>query len=252
MSSPGPWGSVEPPAPPPRRAPVRSSFPAGPWLLLIAAICAAVWGLSRLFPGRITGEAWGGVAGGVAVAAYMGASVLSRQQTMRRTTQHLAIWAGVVAVLLLGYSFKNELGDLGARMRSSVVPSYPVDAAGQVVITQDEDGGYYVVASVNGQPVRFLVDTGASDIVLSPADAQRLGVDLSALQFNKAVETANGKGFGAPYTADSLSLGSISLGQTPMSINKAPMSSSLLGMAFFNRLKSFRFEGGRLILQPKS
>ena len=164
----------------------------------------------------------------------------------------MAIWAGLVAVLLLGYSFQNELGGLGVRLRSAVVPSYPVDAAGQVVITQDQDGGYYVVASVNGQPVRFLVDTGASDIVLSPADAQRLGVNLSALQFNHPVETANGKGFGAAYTADSFALGSIVLGQTPMSIDKAPMSSSLLGMAFFNRLKSFRFEGGRLILQPKT
>jgi aspartyl protease family protein len=105
---------------------------------------------------------------------------------------------------------------------------------------------------VNGQPVRFLVDTGASDIVLSPADAQRLGLDPASLSFTKPVETANGIGLGASYSAADVSVGSIRLSNVPMSVNKAPMSSSLLGMAFFNRLQSFRFEGNKLYLKSRS
>ena len=83
-------------------------------------------------------------------------------------------------------------------------------------------------------------------------DAQRAGVDTAALAFTKSVETANGPGLGAPYTAGQFSIGSIQLSDVPMSVNKAPMSSSLLGMTFFNRLQSFRFEDNKLYLKPKA
>ncbi|MEI9890753.1 MAG: TIGR02281 family clan AA aspartic protease [Caulobacteraceae bacterium] len=97
------------------------------------------------------------------------------------------------------------------------------------MVGRDTDGGFYVTGQVNGQTVRFLADTGSSDIVLSPADAQRLGLDPASMQFSKSAETANGIGFGAPYKAASLAIGPIQLADVPMSVNKAAMSSSLLG-----------------------
>jgi aspartyl protease family protein len=72
------------------------------------------------------------------------------------------------------------------------------------------------------------------------------------MAFTKSFETANGVGLGAAYTAGDFSVGSIRLTNVPMSVNKAPMSSSLLGMAFFNRLQSFRFEGAKLYLKQKT
>jgi len=65
------------------------------------------------------------------------------------------------------------------------------------------------------------------------------------------VVIANGLGYGAPFTAATLQVGSIGLTNVTMSINKAPMSTSLLGMAFFNRMKSFRVEGDRLYIRPR-
>ena len=113
----------------------------------------------------------------------------------------------------------------------------------------------------------LLADDPSWHVVLAVRDrargeaaAQRLGagkrctvkqLDLASLQFNKSVETANGVGLGAPYMAGRFTVGSIELTNVPMSVNKAPMSSSLLGMAFFNRLQSFRFEGDKLYLKPK-
>jgi aspartyl protease family protein len=253
MSNPGPWSQLPPPPPPARPPPPRR--PVGlAWLGLAAAIGLAVFGLSRLFPGQVSSSSdWAAAAGGVAMAALVGARLLTRGLEVGKAVRHLAIWGGVVAVLLLAYSFKDELGPVAARLRSAIVPGYPVvTMPGEQMISRDQSGGFFVVGSVNGKPVRFLVDTGSSDIVLSPADAQRLGVDPATLRFDHPVETANGEGFGAPFTADSLTVGGIALDHVPMSINKAPMSSSLLGMAFFNRLKSFRFEGDRLYLRPRT
>ena len=252
MSKPGPWGDASAPTPAPRRKIPAGRFAAGAWLALIGACIVAVFALNRAFPGHITtSQDWIGVSGGIATVAVCSVRLFSGALGRKAAPRHLALWAGLVALLVLGYSFRGELTEVWTRVRSEAVPSAPTAAApGEMVVSRDEDGGFYVMGQVNGQPVRFLVDTGASDVVLSPADARRLGVDLSALAYGKPVETANGPGFGAAWTADSLTVGSAVISPMAMSVNKAPMSSSLLGMAFFNRMKSFRVEGSKLYLRP--
>jgi aspartyl protease family protein len=248
----GPWSRLPPApraAPPPRRG-----LHIGLWLAALAAFCAGLYGLTLLFPGRVsTGADWADVSRGVLVVAFVLAGVMSRRFRLKQLARDIAIWTAVILLGVLLYSFRGEIEGAATRVRSEIAPSYPVaSAAKELMITKDADGAFYVTGNVNGQPVRFMVDTGASDIVLSPADAQRLGLDPASMPYTRSVETANGPGLGAPYTAGDFSVGSIRLTDVPMSVNKAAMSSSLLGMAFFNRLQSFRFEGAKLYLKPKS
>ena len=113
-----------------------------------------------------------------------------------------------------------------------------------MTLGQDPEGAYHVIGQVNGQPVNFLVDTGASDIVLSPADARRLGIDVAALSFTRPYEDRERHpGQGAAFTADSLAIGQLRLSNVAMSINQAPMSTSLLGMSFFKRIDLVRVQG---------
>ena len=98
-------------------------------------------------------------------------------------------------------------------------------------------------------PYRFLVDTGASDIVLDPADAQRLGIDLGSLTFDRPFGSANGIGYGAKTVVGGLSVGPIAFTNVEVAINKTRMGSSLLGMAFLKRLKSYSVSGGKLVLR---
>jgi aspartyl protease family protein len=118
-----------------------------------------------------------------------------------------------------------------------------------MTVTAEGNGNFYVLGSVNGAPVRFLIDTGATDIVLSPSDAGRLGVDTAALVYGREAETANGAGYGASFKADSLTVGQVALTDVPMVINQAPMSASLLGVAFLKRLDSFEVRGRRMYLR---
>ncbi len=111
-------------------------------------------------------------------------------------------------------------------------------------------GSFYVEGRVNGVPVLFMIDTGASDIVLSPKDAARAGLAPQKLAYNRSYATANGSGLGATVTLDSLRVGTVRLTLVPTSVNKADMKDSLLGMRFLHQLKSFRFEGDTLILTP--
>jgi aspartyl protease family protein len=245
----GPWSRLPPKPVPPQ---TRRQLHLGLWLACIAGVIALALVLAVFFPGRLSKpQDQAELALSVLFMAAVSATVFSRVR-LSQALRSIAVWCAIIAVLLIGYSFRGEVAGLAGRLRAEIVPSYPVaSASGETMIAREADGGFYVTGQVNGHPIRFLVDTGSSDIVLSPADAARLGVDTASLSFTKQVETANGVGLGAPYTAATLAIGSIKLTDVTMSVNKAPMSSSLLGMAFFNRLQSFRFEGPRLYLKPK-
>lgn len=251
----GPWGREEPEAAPApksgrRRPPSRFLI----WLALMAAIAGGIWLLSRAFPGRLQAiDDQGAVLRAATILVILSLGVFSaRKVHWGRAVRHVAIWIGVIAVLVVGLTYRDELMGVGQRVRSEFASSYPVaEGPRQVVVTASEGGGFLIMGKVNGQPVRFLVDTGSSDTVLSPADAQRLGVNAGSLTFDHLAETANGTGYGARYTAGSLEVGPIRIDDMPMVVNQAPMSSSLLGMTFLSRLETFQVRGRRLYLTAR-
>jgi len=117
-------------------------------------------------------------------------------------------------------------------------------------VTVDGTDVRFLVDTGASDVVRFLVDTGASDVVLSPADAERLGFDPARLRFSKFYRTANGTVRGAPVRLSEMKIGPIRVTDVRASVNEADMNRSLLGMSFLNRLSGYAVEGGRLILKP--
>jgi aspartyl protease family protein len=245
----GPWARPTPaPAPPPRR---RSSRLLS-WVLLCAALAGLVAALAHAFPEAVrTGDDWARVARAAGIVVLIAAGVLRSGRVLR--PQHLkyaAVWAAVIAVLALGFAYRDELGGVGQHLRLAFSAGDPV-ASGEreMIVPQAADGSYAVVALVNGQRVRFTVDTGASDTVLSPDDARRIGVDVDSLSYVLQSETANGVGSGAPFVAERFQVGPLALSNFRLTVNKAPLSTSLLGMSFLARLESFHVENGKLILR---
>jgi aspartyl protease family protein len=246
----GPWERAH--AEEPRAKPPRGRLLV--WLALLVALVAGVSLLAKAFPGEVTStEDWSWVIRGVGLVAVVSTGILTvRRIRWAEKACHAAIWAGIVGVLVLGVTYRDELAGVGQRVRGEFSSSYPVSAgAHELVVTQDEGGGFFIMGKVNGELVRFLVDTGASDTVLSPADARRLGVDTAALSFDHASETANGVGYAATFTAESLAVGSIRFTAVPLLINQSPMTSSLLGMSFLRRLESFQVRGRKLYLKAR-
>jgi aspartyl protease family protein len=220
-------------------------------LLLLALVGAGLWALSRWFPGSIVSASdWQNVAQGMMLVTIAGSLLLRLRLRPHQALRYVLVWAVIAAVLAIGYTFRGDLGSAFSRVRAEFAPGYPVQlAAHEMAVSQDENGGFYVMGQVNGQTVRFLADTGASDIVLSPADARRVGVDVGSLKFTDPAETANGMGRGASFKASSLSVGPVRFEDVPMQINQTPMSTSLLGMAFFRRLDSFQVKDGKLYMR---
>src|SRR3546814_3491386 len=105
-----------------------------------------------------------------------------------------------------------------------------------------------VEAAVNGTPITFLVDTGASAIYLTPGDAARLGWTPPRLTYSERYATASGVVHAAPVTLRSLRIGPLELYDLPASVGQESSSVSLLGMTFLKRFVSYEVRGDRLIL----
>ena len=240
-----PWSEDEPPAEPSGRRVII-------WLAVLALMGVGVWWLSSLFPGQLNSD-WeqGRLIWLMTLLAVISASVVfARRINMKETVRNILIWVAIAAVLLVAVSFRDEIENVVMRVRSELVPGYAMESGEhEMVLTESDGGSFYIVGEANGVRVRFLIDTGASDTVLSPADAASLGIDVRALDYSRVYSTANGLGKGAPYTLDSLSVGPISISPMPVSINGAEMGSSLLGMTFLRRFRSFEIQGRRLILR---
>jgi len=243
MSGPGPWGR------PARRKPSRIGLYL--WLGLLAAAGVGVFFLSQNFPSSDSPLGDPALVQTLGFLALASSSLLFvRQFDLKQTARNIVIWVAVGGVLIIGFSFQNELQELGLRLRSAVVPGYPVQTgARELTLSEGQDGHFHVYGAINGTRIAFLIDTGATDIVLNPSDARRLGFDLDNLNFDRPFGSANGIGYGAKAVVGGLSVGPITFTDVEVSINKAAMGSSLLGMAFLKRLKSYSVSGGKLILR---
>ena len=116
-----------------------------------------------------------------------------------------------------------------------------------LVYRADPRGHVALTALVNGAPVRFLVDTGASRVTLTLDDARNAGIGRSELVFNQRSQTANGLAREAPITLREIRIEQLSVDNVAAAVNEN-LNVSLLGMSFLKRLKSFEMREGALTI----
>ena len=127
-------------------------------------------------------------------------------------------------------------------------PTVRQSTGGEHVI-RASNGQFFTDGYVNSSQARFLVDTGASAVALTPADARAAGLDPSFLVFDVRVSTANGEGRAARVTLDALSVGPITERNVPALVVEEGLEISLLGMTFLRRLQAFEASADTLTLR---
>lgn len=231
-----------------------SKFPVGVvvWLAVMIAAGVGLWLLSNAFPGQLSDQEnqIHLVRSGLIVTLIASGLIGVRNFSARKIVRDIALWLAIGAVLILGYAYQDTFKALGARIMAELVPSEPVVMADNALsLTRGDDGHFHVGGWADNTRIRFMIDTGASDISISPADARRIGIDLAALDYTTPYQTANGLTYGARYRLQVLSIGPFEFRDVVVSINKAEMNQSLLGMSFLNRLSGFEISGRQLILR---
>jgi aspartyl protease family protein len=109
------------------------------------------------------------------------------------------------------------------------------------------NGHVFLTAEVNGAPIRFIVDTGASSVSLTHADALRAGVG-GALNYSIPMETANGIAKAAPVTLREVRVGQFVVDEVDATVRPEEHGISLLGQTFLKRLRSYEMHGDVLTL----
>ncbi|MFI5012692.1 MAG: TIGR02281 family clan AA aspartic protease [Hyphomicrobiales bacterium] len=238
---PGPWGS--PPAPKPRFG--RRLF------IVAGTVILAVLCLFWAFPPAL-GRDWNQIAfvQYALILTMLLTSLAASRRPLSRVAGELVIWAMLALLLVAAYGYRYELRDVGERVLGELLPTRGQQSAGGIMtFTRAADGQFWIDAEVDGRPVRFLVDTGASGVALTREDAARLGFSPASLSFTQIFETANGTTRGAPVELERIRIGPIEFTNVPASVAEGELGQSLLGMHLLEKLSGIEIRNDKLIIR---
>jgi len=182
----------------------------------------------------------------VMAAVFVASSLFAMRMPLGKALKMALAWVAIFGVAFLLFAFRGEFSQLGQRIRAEATGSPIVE--GEVVrIPVAEDGHFYVNAKLNGQDVRFMVDSGASVTTVSRSAANAAGMEIGTRR--ATVITANGPTSVMQSYADRLQIGSIERTDFPVDVSEQE-GLNLLGMNFLRSLQGWRVEGNYLVLQP--
>jgi len=233
----------------------------GAWIALTLLVIAGLALLLRGDTGSIAGydpSDFAIAVAGVALLIFLGSALAgSYRGRAGQAVRDLLTWSGMALLLVAGYSYREELFSFGHRVIYELLPpgsalrsDTQIDGEHSVKIRRRPDGHFIARTRANGVALTMLIDTGASTVVLKPADAQRLGIETDKLRYTVPVQTANGTTYAAHVRLRTLALGPISLNDVEALVARPnALKENLLGMSFLGRLRSYEFTGDMLTLR---
>jgi aspartyl protease family protein len=163
----------------------------------------------------------------------------------------LAILAGASAIA--GAGAMAAFPSQSLRMARLEAEGFVADSAlerATGAVAKGPDGHFWADAEVNGKPVHFLVDTGATAVALTPQDAERLGFRAKDLKYGYDVTTAGGGTRAAAITLASVSINGAKLENVQALVVSDGLDVSLLGMSYLGRLTRFEATRNTLRFEP--
>ena len=182
----------------------------------------------------------------IMAAVFVASSLFAMRMPLGKALKMALAWVAIFGVAFLLFAFRGEFSNLGQRIRAEATGSPIVDGE-TVRIPIAEDGHFYVDAKLNGQDVRFMVDSGASVTTVSKSEANAASMEIGTRR--GVVMTANGPTTVMQSSADRLQVGSIERTDFPVDVSEQE-GLNLLGMNFLRSLQGWRVEGNYLVLQP--
>ncbi len=163
------------------------------------------------------------------------------RQRMGQALRMALAWGLIFVGMMAGYGLWSDI-------RRDVMPIQEVATDGAVEVPRSADGHYYLTLMIDGAAVPFMVDTGASGMVLAGKDAERLGIDLANLDYRGEATTANGVVRTARVTLGEVELGPFRNEGFQAFVTEGALEQSLLGMDYLGQFR-MEFDGGKLVLR---
>lgn len=173
--------------------------------------------------------------------------LMVRRERFGKLALYALAWIAIFGAGFVLFTFRDSLGWVWQRVRAEATGE-PVRQGGELSIPMAIDGHFWVDATVNGEKVRFLVDSGATMTTIDRETAARAGIRINPAA-TQIVRTGNGIIRVASGRADQLRVGTIQRQDFRLHVTQSA-DLNVLGMNFLSTLDSWGVEGRWLVLVP--
>lgn len=222
--------------------------------VLGAALAVLIWNHDAGTTFGLGNDAFARVVVFGVLAITIAAGVLqSREHRFGDLARAALLWVVVILGLVAAYGYRDDLTAVAGRVQGLLMPGTPTTGPepNSIAVAKSMDGHFRARAMIDGKPVTLVIDTGASDVVLTSRDAAGVGLDPATLVYSARISTANGETTAAPVRLGAVTVGSITIrGVRALVARPGALEQSLLGMSFLARLKSFTVEQTQLVMRP--
>ncbi|HEV2817468.1 MAG TPA: TIGR02281 family clan AA aspartic protease [Allosphingosinicella sp.] len=178
----------------------------------------------------------------------VGSGLAVRRLPLGKSVRMVLAWLLIFAAVFIVFALKDDFLALGRRLLADLRDDRVVETSGaEIRIRRAEDGHFWVDGELNGRPVRFLVDSGATVTTISGDTAERVGIARDA-GFGVMVDTANGATLVDRGRAERVRIGPIERGGLAVHIARGE-SIDVIGMNFLSTLSAWGVEGSTLRLK---
>ena len=181
----------------------------------------------------------------MAVMLVLG-TLMSRREKFAMKLATAVMWVAIFGAGFVMFTFRDDFGLVFQRLRAEATGT-PVSQGAEIRIPMALDGHFWVNAELNGERVKFLVDSGATMTTIGRETAQRAGITVVE-PGNQIVRTGNGLIKVSSAQAERLQVGSIE--RNNMRLHVADDDLNVLGMNFLSSLQRWGVEGRWLVLVP--
>lgn len=187
----------------------------------------------------------------VAVLVLVGSALISRRTKLRTTIGMILAWIGIFAAIATGFSYREELSGVAARVSSDIMgkPRQSIEGS-SLRLAISSDGHYWVDGAINDVPTRFMIDSGATITALSATTAKAASLEIDRQRMPLVLSTANGRVEVQRAIAADLTIGSIKVNDLPVVVSPAFGAVNVIGMNLLSQLDSWRVKDRQMILTP--
>ncbi len=186
---------------------------------------------------------------GVVCLLLLASSLAARRLPLCYIAKAALAWIAIFAALFPIFSFRFEFISIWERVKADISGTAGQSISGEAIeLRRQDDGHYWITVDINGKPVRFMVDSGATMTAINATTAKEAGVEADGYPI--ILSTANGRVAAKRATVQSLVVGPHKIENHPVVVSESFGDVNLLGMNFLNDMQSWRVESNKMILKP--
>ncbi len=188
---------------------------------------------------------------GVVCIILLISSLGARRLPLGQVAKMALAWIAIFAALFAIFSFRFEFIQIWERMKADISGVSGQSVTGETIqVRRQDDGHYWLLVDVNNNPVRFMIDSGATTTAVNANTAKDTGIKVEANGYPIILSTANGRVTAQRGTVASLKIGSHELKEHQVVVSENFGDVNVLGMNFLDSMQRWKVEANVMTLEP--